>query len=110
MVGSGRTDNEYLVLNPRRGFLVVVTSQALIAWPRRLLRSVFSNTFVSFLPPYQELNLESNELTTLSLQGLVGLRKLCKLDLGYNQISDIHPLCGLTSLTQLSLESNLLHT
>lgn len=57
----------------------------------------------------QELNLEGNELTTAGLRGLVGLRRLMKLDLGYNQISDLHPLCGLTGLSQLSLESNLLH-
>lgn len=57
----------------------------------------------------QELNLEGNELTTAGLRGLVGLNRLMKLDLGYNQISDLHPLCGLTGLSQLSLESNLLH-
>lgn len=57
----------------------------------------------------QELNLEGNELTTAGLRGLMGLRRLVKLDLGYNQISDLHPLCGLTGLSQLSLESNLLH-
>lgn len=57
----------------------------------------------------QELNLEGNELTTAGLRGIVGLNRLMKLDLGYNQISDLHPLCGLTGLNQLSLESNLLH-
>lgn len=57
----------------------------------------------------QELNLEGNELTTIGLRGLEGLRWLFKLDLGYNQISDLHPLCDLTGLRQLSLESNLLH-
>lgn len=57
----------------------------------------------------QELNLEGNQITTAGLRGLLGLRRLMKLDLGYNQISDLHPLCGLTGLSQLSLESNLLH-
>lgn len=57
----------------------------------------------------KELNLEGNELTTAGLRGLVGLRRLVKLDLGYNQISDLYPLCCLTGLSQLSLESNLLH-
>lgn len=57
----------------------------------------------------QELNLEGNELTSAGLTGLMGLRLLTKLDLGYNQISDLHSLCELTGLLQLSLESNLLH-
>lgn len=71
--------------------------------------TAFDDFYVRLFTHTQELNLEGNQITTAGLRGLLGLRRLMKLDLGYNQISDLHPLCGLTGLSQLSLESNLLH-